>query len=390
LFFSFASAVLAEPSPTVEKRASCTPASGASDDVPAIMLAIAACPSGTIVIPQGKTYNIGSQLLFTGCAGCTLQLDGTLKVTTDFTYWNGKGTIIYVKNIDGITVTSPAKTGIIDGQGQASWDHIVSNSAYSRPNLMRVDGSKNVKITWVTFKNSPKFHLVTAGSSTNVYYSDLTVYAVSTSSNGAKNTDAFDVGPASWVTLERLTISNSDDCVVLKPGADHVEARDIHCTGSHGLSVGSLASSSGSTDAVTNSLFERAVMTGSTKALGIKIYPAGPDHGSALVQNVTWKDVKCDGCEYALQVESCYGEDDDYCAAYPSTGQISGVTWQNITGTTSGKYGSNIANINCPAAGSCGLTIKGLSAKAKNGGSTVLCANTPSSLGVTCTPGASG
>lgn len=59
----------------------------------AIQSAIAACPSGTIVIPPSSTYYINSVFSFKGCAGCTLQVEGLLKVASDTDYWNGKDAI---------------------------------------------------------------------------------------------------------------------------------------------------------------------------------------------------------------------------------------------------------------------------------------------------------
>ncbi|ORY58835.1 glycoside hydrolase family 28 protein [Pseudomassariella vexata] len=371
--------------------ATCTPASGTNDDAPAIAAAFSSCFSGTIVIPAGKTYNIGSVLSWTGCAGCTLQLDGTLNVSTNLTYWNGKSEIFSIANINGATIYSSTGTGVIEGNGQASWDYIVDgDTSYDRPNLIRVDGTTNLKMYNLEIRNSPQFHVVTSGNSKDIYYGDITLYAVSTSNNVAHNTDGFDVGPASYVTLENLHVTNGDDCVVLKPGADNIVAREITCIGSHGLSVGSLGSSYGKTDSVTNSIFEGAYMSGATKAGGVKVWPAGPDHGSAVVSNVTWRDIYCDGCQYALQIESCYSEDDSYCEEYPSTAQLTNVVWQNVTGVTDGKYDDVVGNLNCPGAGTCGISVSELSVKSPDGGQTVLCANTDGDIGVTCTNGASG
>ncbi|KAK3940161.1 glycoside hydrolase family 28 protein [Diplogelasinospora grovesii] len=395
--FTYAAAALASelhPHAVRAAAATCTPTAGGSsniDDTPAIVSAINACPSGTIVIPKGKTYYIGSQLQFTGCAGCTLQIDGTLQVTTNFTYWNGKGAIIMIKSIADATILSSTGGGVVDGAGQASWDYIVNNdTSYARPYLFQISGSTGVKMTNLTIRNAPSFHVVTNGNSKSIYYGNITLHSVSTSANVAHNTDGFDVGPASYVTLENLHVTNDDDCVVLKPGASYIAARDITCIGSHGLSVGSLGSGSGKNDTVTNSIFERAVMNGATKAAGIKIYPGGPSHGTGTVVNVTWKDVVCQSCDYAIQIQQCYGDTTSYCTEYPSTGHISGVLFQNFTGTTSGNYKNTIANVDCPGNGTCGVQISGLTAKSPSGGSTVLCANTPSNLGVTCTSGASG
>lgn len=111
---------IADDPDSVKIAPTCIPTSGGPssvDDVTAIQSAIKACPSGNIVIPKGKTYHINSQLSFAGCSGCTLQVDGELSVSTDFTYWNGKGQIIHLQNLNGATITG---SGTINGNGQAS------------------------------------------------------------------------------------------------------------------------------------------------------------------------------------------------------------------------------------------------------------------------------
>lgn len=150
LLASVASACLfglsaAEPIPVIPDRVqlqprgtTCTPQAGGSpsvDDVPAIQSAIKACPSGTIVIPSGKTYHINSQLSFSGCSGCTLQLNGELSVSTDFTYWDAKGQIIHIQNINGATITG---SGTINGNGQASCTYC---EAFTRPMILFLQGN---------------------------------------------------------------------------------------------------------------------------------------------------------------------------------------------------------------------------------------------------------
>ncbi|KAI8663169.1 putative endo-xylogalacturonan hydrolase A [Fusarium keratoplasticum] len=387
----------AEPIPVIPDRVqlqprgtTCTPQTGGSpsvDDVPAIQSAINACPSGTIVIPSGQTYHINSQLSFSGCSGCTLQLNGELSVSTDFTYWDGKGQIIHIQNINGATITG---SGTINGNGQASWDHIITTPSYKRPYLIRVDGSTNIKMSGITIKAAPSFHVVTGGNSKNIHYSDLTLYSVSTSANVAHNTDGFDIGPASFVTVENTKVTNDDDCVVLKPGASYVTTTGVTCVGSHGLSVGSLAGSSGSNDIVTNSIFKNCTMSGGMKAAGIKYYPGGSTHGTGSVSNVTWEDIICDSCTYAIQISTCYSSTAADCSTNPSTGKISDVVFSGFSGTTSGHYKDVVADMDCSVAGTCGIQIQDFTVKAPSGANKVLCANTPANLGVTCTSGASG
>lgn len=383
-----------EPHKVHAARAStCTPVAGGStsiDDVPAIVSAIASCPSGTIVIPAGKTYHVNSVLSFAGCSGCTVQVEGTVLVSNDTDYWSGKTAIFLAQGITGLTVKSQTGTGIFDGNGQAAWDLFSADSSYDRPTLFYVTASTNVAVSNLLFKNAPNvFHSSTGGSS-HVVYTNITLSAISTSSNVAHNTDGWDIGQSTYVTINKASVLNDDDCVAFKPGANYVEVYDITCDGSHGISVGSLGSKYGATDTVTNIFVSGATMKASTKASGLKLYPAGASHGTAVVSNVTFQNFVVDNSDYAFQVQSCYGADAAYCAATPSTAKISGVVVKGFSGTTSTKYAPTVANIDCPAKGTCGITLSGMAVKAPSGTTTYLCANTPSTLGVTCTSGASG
>ncbi|KAI8629139.1 glycoside hydrolase family 28 protein [Xylariaceae sp. FL1651] len=388
-----ASSVTLPPSRVVERATTCTPKAGGSssiDDVPAIQSAIVACPSGTIVIPASTTYYVNSVFSFKGCTGCTLQIDGTLKVASDTDYWEGRDAIFDMSSITGAKVYSSTGSGVIDGNGQDAYDRFAEDSSYKRPTLFWINGSKNVIIQNLLFKNAPNVFHSARGSSSNIQYIDITLSAVSKSANLAKNTDGWDIGPASYVTISGATVTNDDDCVAFKPGANYVTVTDITCTGSHGLSVGSLGSKAGATDTVQNIYVNKATMIGSTKAAGIKLYPAGSSHGTAVVKNVTWENVVVDNSDYAFQIQSCYGEDAGYCADTPSTAQLSGIVVKGFSGTTSSHYSPTTMNLDCPAGGTCGVTMSSITVKPPSGSVKILCANTPSTLGVTCTSGASG
>ncbi|KAH8901334.1 family 28 glycoside hydrolase [Thozetella sp. PMI_491] len=382
---------LDSPTRVVERAATCTPKAGGSssvDDVPAMQSAIAACPSGTIVIPASTTYYVNSAFSFAGCTGCTFEIEGLLKVASDTAYWGGKTAIFTMSGITGAKVYSATGSGVIDGNGQDAYDLFAQDSSYRRPTLFWISGSKNIILQNLKFKNAPNVFHSARGDSTNIQYIDVTLSATSKSSNPAKNTDGWDIGPASYVTISGAKVTNDDDCVAFKPGANYITVTDITCTGSHGLSVGSLGSTD--TDTVSNILVSGATMIDSTKAAGIKLYPGGSSHGTGVVKNVTWENVVVQNSDYAFQIQSCYNEDTSYCTSNPSDGQLSGIVVKNFSGTTSSKYDPVVMNLNCPADGTCGVTMSGITVKAPSGQAKILCASTPSSLGVTCSSGASG
>ncbi|KAF4626190.1 hypothetical protein G7Y89_g11973 [Cudoniella acicularis] len=392
-FVSLATALSApirrEPDHVV-KRAICTPTSAgntATDDVASIQAAITSCGNGgTIVIPAGKTYSVRSALSFAGCSSCDFQIEGTLKVSDDLTYWEGKKSIFLMSKITTAKVRSLTGTGIIDGSGQAAWDYFATNTSYARPTLFYITGSTGITVDNIYFKNAPNvFHSAT-GSSKNILYTNIKLSAVSTSTNAAKNTDGWDIGPASYVTVKNATVTNDDDCIAFKAGASYVTVDTITCTGSHGLSVGSLGKSNA--DVVQNIYVTNANMATSSKAVGIKVYPGG--YGTATVKNVTYDGITVSSSDYAAQIQSCYGNTAAYCASNPSNASMTDIYFKNFKGTTSTKYEPTIANIDCPASGTCDLYFSGWSVEPPTGTAQYLCANIDNTPGITCTSGASG
>lgn len=287
----------------------CTPAAGGSttiDDTPAIASAIAACPSGTILLPSGTEYHLNTALSLENCTGCTLALEGTLTASTDLTYWSTQDAMITLSGVSGATLTSTTGKGVFNGSGQAAWDAFAADTSLSRPTMLLItDASSGVLVSGLTFLDAPNVFHSCNGDSTDVRYEDVTLHAVSASANAAKNTDGWDVGPAARVSIVRASVTNDDDCVAFKPGASYVTVEDITCTGSHGLSVGSLGSSG--EDVVENVYVSGATMVSSTKAAGIKLYPGGDKYGTSSVSNVTYENIVVKDCDYAFQVQSCYG-----------------------------------------------------------------------------------
>ncbi|CAI7646141.1 unnamed protein product [Penicillium glandicola] len=392
--FALFTATLAIPQirPLNSRATSCTPAAGGSssiDDVPAITSAIASCGNGgTIIIPADTTYYLNSVLDFAGCVGCDFQVEGLLKFSSSTDYWNGQTAMINIKNIDGLRLRSLTGSGVIDGNGQNSWDLFAEDSSYARPTLLYITGGSNIEISNLRQKNPPNVFNSVKGDAETVVFSDLEMDATSKSDNEPKNTDGFDIGASTGVTISNVSVKNDDDCVAFKPGSDGVTVTGITCTGSHGLSVGSLGKSSD--DVVKNVYVSGATMINSTKAAGIKTYPSGGDHGVSTVSNVTFTGIVVDGCDYAIQIQSCYGEDSDYCEEYPGNADLTGIVFEKFSGTTSGKYDAVTANLDCGSGGTCDVEIDDYTVEALSGDGEVQCANTPSDLGVTCTSGASG
>ncbi|EKV12182.1 Polygalacturonase-2 [Penicillium digitatum] len=373
------------------RASACTPVAGGSasiDDVPAITSAIAKCgKGGIIVIPAGKTYNLNSPLDFAGCVGCDFQLEGTLNFSASTEIWKGQTAMINIKNIQGLKIRSLEGQGVIDGNGQASWDLFAKDSSYRRPTLLYITGGSDIEVSNLRQTNSPNVFNSIQGNTKTAIFFNLHIEATSSSDNKPKNTDGFDIGASTDVTISNVSVTNNDDCVAFKPGADGVIVKDLTCIGSHGLSVGSLGKNN--KDFVKNVQVSGARMSKSTKAVGIKTYPSGNGHAKSTVSNITFSDIIVDGCDYAIQIQSCYGEDADNCVKNPGDSDLTGIVFRNVSGKTSGKYQAVTGSLLCGSRGVCDIEVDGYTVVAPIGGSEVQCANTPSKLGVMCTSGTS-
>lgn len=76
-------------------------------------------------------------------------------------------------------------------------------------------------------------------SATNVQFNGLTINNKDGDSLGGHNTDAFDVGSSSQITISGATVYNQDDCLAVNSGTD-ITFTGGYCSGGHGLSIGSV------------------------------------------------------------------------------------------------------------------------------------------------------
>jgi polygalacturonase len=120
----------------------------------------------------------------------------------------------------------------------------------------------------------------------------------------ARNTDGVDPVSESDVTLENDMIQNGDDCVAVKSNAGtpsrNITVDDVHCYGSHGLSVGSQTAGG-----VDNVLFENSTLNGndslgnqSTSDTGIQVKTDANSGG--LTDKVTYRDICLTNIKHVL------------------------------------------------------------------------------------------
>nr|6KVH_A Chain A, endo-polygalacturonase [Evansstolkia leycettana] len=340
----------------VEKRASCT-----FTDAASAMASKTACSTITlnnIAVPAGTTLDLtgltsGTRVIFEG--------------TTTFGYQEWSGPLVSISGTD-ITVQG-ASGSVLDGDGARWWDGQGSNGGKTKPKFFYAHSLDSSSITGITIKNSPV--QVFSIQSNNLSLTDITVDDADGDTQGGHNTDAFDIGSSTYITITNANVHNQDDCIAVNSGENIIFTGGT-CTGGHGLSIGSVGGRSDNT--VKNVTIEHSTVTNSQNGVRIKtVYGA-----TGSVSEVTYSNIQMSGiANYGIVIEQDY--ENGSPTGTPTNGvPITDLTLNTVTGSVSS--GATEIYILC-GSGSCsswtwtGVSITGGSKSTK-------CENVPS--GVSC------
>jgi galacturan 1,4-alpha-galacturonidase len=317
----------------------------------------------------------------TGLKNKNIDLLGTVKFTSNMTYWINNGfpfefqdqIAFWIVGGENILINGG---GTIDGSGQVWYDAFATNSTLLRPILLTLYQATDVVITNITMINGPEWtNFVNEGK--NIVYNGINISAVSTSNNLAKNTDGWDIYRSDSVSIINSNINNGDDCVSLKPNSTNIIASYLYCNGSHGISVGSLGQYAGVYDIVENFTSTNVQMYNAQNGARIKAF-AGPGVGSGIVKNISFSFFTEGNVDNPLIVDQCYMTNTTECTAYPSNVYIQDVTFANFKGTSSGKEKSVVASLACSPDSRCNnITVNDifLEPPSTDGNATYSCQN---------------
>ncbi|KAJ7163009.1 glycoside hydrolase family 28 protein [Mycena filopes] len=342
------------------------------DDSPQLLTAMQTC--STVVIPVGTTLNVSTRLNMTGLANKHLNLQGTMRFNPNIPYWSGNGfsfpfqTQITFWILGGTNIVVDGG-GTLDGAGQAWYDAFASNSSLLRPITMTIFQATNVLVQNIKMINSPEwFNLVNEGK--NVTYSGITLNAASTSSHGAANTDGWDIYRSDQVVIKDSVINNGDDCVSFKPNSTNVLVSNLNCTGSHGISVGSLGQFAGMFDIVQNVTAVNIHMSNAQNGARIKAW-AGSGVGSGIVKNITFSNFVESKVDNPVVIDQCYMT--RCCKAFPSNTFIQDVFFQSISGTGTS---STVASLACSPGARCSdINVNNITLTPSSGTAKYTCQN---------------
>ncbi|KAK7717212.1 hypothetical protein SLS57_006357 [Botryosphaeria dothidea] len=249
--------------------------------------------------------------------------------TTTFEYDEWEGPLVSFSGT-GLTVTG-ASGHVLDGNGAKWWDGEGSNGGVTKPKFFYAHSMKQSTIKGLNIKNTPVQCMSINGAE------DLTVEDVTidnsdgdeTNSDGdalGHNTDAFDVGSSTGVTISGATVKNQDDCLAINSG-ENIVFTGGSCSGGHGLSIGSVGGRSDNT--VKNVTISSSTISNSQNGVRIKtVYDA-----TGEVSDVTYSDITLSGItKYGIVIEQDY--ENGSPTGDPTDGvPITGLTLNGVKGT---------------------------------------------------------
>ncbi|KAJ5825355.1 hypothetical protein N7474_002493 [Penicillium riverlandense] len=329
------------------------------DDAENVLAALKECNNGgKVVFDADKEYTIGTALDMTFLKHIDLEILGTVTFTNDTDYWQAhsfkhvyqNATTFF--NLGGEDVNIYGD-GELNGNGQVWYDLYAENNLILRPILFGVIGLHGGTIGPLKLRYSPQWYHFVANSS-DVLFQGIDISGFSTSKNVAKNTDG-------WILLS--TTATASNCVSFKPNTTEVLVQNLHCNGSHGISVGSLGQYKGEVDIVKNVLVYNISMFNASDGARIKVWPgvssamsADLQGGGGLgsVQNITYDTMTIENVDWAIEVTQCYGQSNmTLCNEYPSNLTISDVHFTNFKGVTSGARSPDVGTIVCSSPDVC-------------------------------------
>ncbi|KAF2635781.1 glycoside hydrolase [Massarina eburnea CBS 473.64] len=281
-----------------------------------IVLSDIAVPSGTTL--DMTKLNDGTTVIFEG--------------TTSFGYKEWEGPLI---SVSGTKITVQGADGhVIDGNGAKWWDGKGSNGGTTKPKFFYAHSLKQSSITGLNVKNTP-VQGFSINSATDLVLDSITIdNSDGDGDDGGHNTDAFDVGSSSGITISNANIKNQDDCLAINSGTN-IHFTGGTCSGGHGLSIGSVGGRSNND--VDGVVIENSSISDSQNGVRIKtVYDA-----TGTVNNVTYKDITLSGItKYGIVIEQDY--ENGSPTGDPTTGvPITGLTIDGVKGTVESD-GTNI------------------------------------------------
>ena len=353
-FWSLAAKAFAAPTRELLITKSGAVANGHTLNTKAIQAAIdqlAAKGGGTVVVPKGVF--VSGALFFKPKVNLRLAEGAVLKCSTDLSNFPAQRTrieghfinftpaFINAAHCDGFQLTGE---GTLDGDGMQVWeafwagrakDKGFANTALPRARLALIEGSKDVKIEGITFKDSQFWNC-------HLYNNDGVLlhnvhFQVPDDYKQAPSTDGIDIDSSRNVTVDACTFSVTDDCIACKgskgphamedkdsPAVEHIRVRN--CTFKRGggvLTCGSEAT------IVRDVIAEDCKITGGVRIATLKLRPDTPQH----YEDITFRNITSEGPSSGIIQMQPWSQYFDLQGMEPPKSIVKNLTISGIKGT---------------------------------------------------------
>ena len=167
-------------------------------------------------------------------------------------------------------------------------------------------------------------------TATNTQFNGITINNKDGDSQGGHNTDAFDVGSSTKITISGATVYNQDDCLAVNSGTQ-ITFTGGYCSGGHGLSIGSVGGRSDNTVDTVNILDSQIVNSDN----GVRIKTVSGATGK--VNNVTYSGITLSNiAKYGIVIQQDY--ENGSPTGKPTTGvPITALTVKGVAGSVTSK-----------------------------------------------------
>ncbi|KAI1149323.1 glycoside hydrolase family 28 protein [Nemania diffusa] len=343
----------------LQKRASCTfSGSAGASSASKSQASCATIVLSSVAVPSGTTLDLsdladGTHVIFEG--------------TTTWGYKEWAGPLLQIEGKD-ITITG-ASGSVLDGGGAQWWDGEGSNGGKTKPKFFYAhDLTGSSSIVNLNIKNTP-VQAVSINGCEGLTVTNMVIDNSAGDAGGGHNTDGFDIGSSSDVTITGAKVYNQDDCVAVNSGTDITFSGGL-CSGGHGLSIGSVGGRSDNT--VSNVVFESSTVTNSVNGIRIKAV----EGATGTISGVTYSGITLSNISgYGILIEQNYDGGDLH--GDPTSGvPITGLTVKSITGTSGVTSSGYNVVIVCGSGACTGWTWSGVTVT--GGKKYASCQNVPS------------
>jgi galacturan 1,4-alpha-galacturonidase len=242
----------------------------------------------------------------------------------------------------------------------------------------------NLEISGIKFLNSPCWNTFLVESK-NVAFDRCRFDSFSTNENHPKNTDGFDSFNVDGLRITNTEIDVGDDCISPKPNTTNIHIENVWCNNTHGVSMGSIGQYPGVLDYISNAYIKNVTLLNGQNGARLKAW-AGRGKGYGYISNVTFEDIRVENTDHPIVLDQCYiNVKPDICKQYPSKVNMTDIRFINVKGSSSGKRGKKVVELNCSPGAECkNILLKNISITSPKGKSVMVCDNVPGGVGMPC------